>query len=217
MAPGWEERSCLLWALEARAPKGSLQGARGGPGGSQGSVRQGPSPLRSGELLSPSGRTRPQVAGQLGPWKVLQSPFGTFHIQVLPSAVPASRTGARGCHSIHWAERRVQQGGPACYLTYKWAPGAALSFPCSESARMPQGAGLALLLYIGSALAQSWPSRLKAAGTPQALTPAPSPTERNPTLKISPPDLPLQKTRPPPWCPPAILSRGHSCPLWPQG
>lgn len=58
--------------------------------------------------LSPSGRTRPQVAGQLGPWKVLQSPFGTFHIQVLPSAVPANRTGARGCHSIHWAERKAQ-------------------------------------------------------------------------------------------------------------
>ena len=55
----------------------------------------------SREVLSPSGRTRPQVAGQLGPWKVLQSPFGTFHIQVLPSAVPANRTGARGCHSIH--------------------------------------------------------------------------------------------------------------------
>lgn len=60
----------------------------------------------SGELISPSGRTRPQVAGQLGPWKVLQSPLGTFHIHVLPSAVPASRIGARGCHSIHWTGRK---------------------------------------------------------------------------------------------------------------
>lgn len=71
-----------------------------------------PDPMcpHSGMPLSPSGRTRPQVAGQLGPWKVLQSPVGTFHIQVLPSAVPARRTGARGCHSIHWAETKAQQG-----------------------------------------------------------------------------------------------------------
>lgn len=68
---------------------------------------------RKTRLLLPSGRTRPQVAGQLGPWKVLQSPFGTFHIQVLPSAVPANRTGARGCHSIHWSEREDQQARPA--------------------------------------------------------------------------------------------------------
>lgn len=72
---------------------------------------------RKRRLLSPSGRTRPQVAGQLGPWKVLQSPFGTFHIQVLPSAVPANRTGARGCHSIHWSEREDQQVRPATQPT----------------------------------------------------------------------------------------------------
>lgn len=70
-----------------------------------------PRERQTGQRPSPSGRTRPQVAGQLGPWKVLQSPFGTFHIQVLPSAVPARRTGARGCHSIHWAEGKGQQGG----------------------------------------------------------------------------------------------------------
>lgn len=71
----------------------------------------------SEELISPSGRTRPQVAGQLGPWKVLQSPLGIFHIHVLPSAVPASRIGARGCHSIHWTGRKSQQGGPSPHPT----------------------------------------------------------------------------------------------------
>lgn len=78
------------------------------PGADLSAPREG----QTGEQPSPSGRTRPQVAGQLGPWKVLQSPFGTFHIQVLPSAVPARRTGARGCHSIHWAERKGQPERP---------------------------------------------------------------------------------------------------------
>lgn len=43
---------------------------------------------------SPSGRILPHVAGHAGPWKVLQSPLGIFHIQELPSAVPARRTWA---------------------------------------------------------------------------------------------------------------------------
>lgn len=49
----------------------------------------------------PSGRTLPVVAWQAALWKVLQSPEGTFHIHTLPLSVPASRTGAQGCHSSH--------------------------------------------------------------------------------------------------------------------
>lgn len=49
----------------------------------------------------PSGRTLPVVAWEAALWKVLQSPEGTFHIHTLPSSVPASRTGAQGCHSSH--------------------------------------------------------------------------------------------------------------------
>lgn len=51
--------------------------------------------------VSPSGRIFPLVAWQLGPWKVLHSPLGIFHIHILPSAVPASNTGAQGCHCSH--------------------------------------------------------------------------------------------------------------------
>lgn len=37
----------------------------------------------------------------------------------------------------------------------------------------------------------------------------------NPTASSSPPGLPPRRTTPLPWCPPAILSRGHSCHPWP--
>lgn len=109
----------LLWGLGPRSGRRTSELAGQDPEGAQEGEYTWSQPLYTQgrtdrELPSPSGRTRPQVAGQLGPWKVLQSPFGTFHIQVLPSAVPARRTGARGCHSIHWAERKGQQGG-ACH------------------------------------------------------------------------------------------------------
>lgn len=113
---GQERGSRLLWGLGPSSRQQTSELAGSGQGGSPRRHRnlqpttQQPG-RQQGEQPSPSGRTRPQVAGQLGPWKVLQSPFGTFHIQVLPSAVPARRTGARGCHSIHWAERRGQQAG----------------------------------------------------------------------------------------------------------
>ena len=38
--------------------------------------------------------------------KVLQSPEGTFHIQPVPSAVPARRTCACGCHCVHCKKGR---------------------------------------------------------------------------------------------------------------
>lgn len=57
--------------------------------------------------LSPSGRTLPLVAWHAELWKVLQSPEGIFHIHMLPSSVPASSTGAQGCHSNHWGGSRA--------------------------------------------------------------------------------------------------------------
>lgn len=51
-------------------------------------------PTPDSPCASPSGRILPHVAGHAGPWKVLQSPLGIFHIQELPSAVPARRTWA---------------------------------------------------------------------------------------------------------------------------
>lgn len=54
----------------------------------------------------PSGKTLPLVAWHAGLSKVLQSPDGIFHIHTLPSSVPASSTGAQGCHSNHWGEPR---------------------------------------------------------------------------------------------------------------
>lgn len=115
---GSERESCLLWSWAVSAPNSRPQSLLTM---AQEGARQvwNPDPTcpHSGMPLSPSGRTRPQVAGQLGPWKVLQSPVGTFHIQVLPSAVPARRTGARGCHSIHWAETKAQKGFSSPHLT----------------------------------------------------------------------------------------------------
>lgn len=51
-------------------------------------------PSTGAPCVSPSGKILPHVAGHAGPWKVLQSPLGIFHIQELPSAVPARRTWA---------------------------------------------------------------------------------------------------------------------------
>ncbi len=51
-------------------------------------------PTQDSPHASPSGRILPHVAGHAGPWKVLQSPLGIFHLQELPSAVPAKRTWA---------------------------------------------------------------------------------------------------------------------------
>jgi hypothetical protein len=43
------------------------------------------------QQIIPSGSTLPEVAGHPGPWNVLQSPLGIFHIQTSPSTVPSNR------------------------------------------------------------------------------------------------------------------------------
>jgi hypothetical protein len=42
-----------------------------------------------------------------GPWNVLQSPLGIFHIQTSPSTVPSNRTLATGCHCSHWIKNKT--------------------------------------------------------------------------------------------------------------
>ena len=92
--------------------------------------------------LSPSGRTLPLVAWHAELWKVLQSPDGIFHIHTLPSSVPASSTGAQGCHSNHWGGSRADGHQSTAALPRS-------SFPSDSPLQFCAGGQRADLMTIG--------------------------------------------------------------------